>query len=148
MVPWITEADQKVLFKDNVTFESPEDQVKTALGRKYFRFAGVNDTNQVAQIHTTKIALPAQILQFHSSAVMCLVRSPAALRMCESGNDVSPAVLWCPMDGVEQLACLRQQWTPPAACQFTTAVVLSSVARSDSASVIFPCCRWRTCSSG
>lgn len=28
MVPWIAEADQKVLFKDNVSFKSPEDQVQ------------------------------------------------------------------------------------------------------------------------
>lgn len=27
MVPWIVEADQKVLFKDHVSFKTPEDQV-------------------------------------------------------------------------------------------------------------------------
>ena len=27
MVPWIAEADQKVLFKDNVHFSTPQEQV-------------------------------------------------------------------------------------------------------------------------
>jgi hypothetical protein len=27
MMPWIAEADQKVLFKDNVSFKTPEEQV-------------------------------------------------------------------------------------------------------------------------
>lgn len=28
MVPWIAEADQKVLFKDNVHFKTPQEQVQ------------------------------------------------------------------------------------------------------------------------
>lgn len=32
MVPWIAEVDQKVLFKDHVSFETPEDQVSSCIG--------------------------------------------------------------------------------------------------------------------
>jgi hypothetical protein len=35
MVPWIAEADQRVLFKDNVHFSTPQEQVAHGTSREY-----------------------------------------------------------------------------------------------------------------
>lgn len=35
MMPWIAEADQKVLFKDNVHFSTPEEQVQSSHGLRH-----------------------------------------------------------------------------------------------------------------
>jgi hypothetical protein len=41
MVPWIAEADQKVLFKDNVHFKTPEEQVRICRFRCMWRRTSV-----------------------------------------------------------------------------------------------------------
>lgn len=85
MVPWIAKADQEELFKDNVTFDSPEEQVNCLayLLPSVAHAAAASEGDSMVQNTIAHALAPATTCRFHNLVGSCITFTCPIVAICQ-----------------------------------------------------------------